>query len=187
MFQEKDIEAYQSIKAPVELKNRIRLSVKQQRRKVIKQSIAALSAAACLAIVLFTGGSLRNNNTIISVNDMAVSYEAVEISPISEYGVATANVGRSSEASLHIPLEIEVTETAHISVSQGILQNMVGTDSESTEITDLDITESTVIYWTVTGDISSTPTCTIITDGKEYAYVVEFDDTDSVYTIKQIK
>ena len=33
MFQEKEIEAYKQIKAPVELKNRIALSVKKKRQK----------------------------------------------------------------------------------------------------------------------------------------------------------
>lgn len=187
MFQEKDIEAYQSIKAPVELKNRIKLSVKQQRKKDVRKSIAWVSAAACLAIVLFSGAFLRNNSTIISVNDRMVSYEAVEINRSSGYGLATANVGRSSAASLQIPLEIAVTEKAHISVSQGTLKNMVETDSEWKEITEMDISKPAVIYWTITGDINDIPICTIITEGKEYSYVIEFNERDSVYTIKQIK
>jgi len=187
MFQEKDIEAYQSIKAPVELKNRIRLSVELQRRKRRRQSVAVLSAAACFAIVLFAGGNLRNTSTIISVNDTAVSYEAVELGATSSYDIATANVGRSSKAFLQVPMEISVSEKAHICVSEGTIQTKVETDSLAKEITEMDVFENTVIYWQVTGDINSTPVCTIVTGGKEYVYVIEFDEKEAVYTIKQTK
>ena len=187
MFQEKDIEAYQNMTAPVELKNRIRLSIEQQRRKKMKQSMVVLSAAACLAIVVFAGGVFRNNSTIISVNDMAVSYEAVALGQTSTYGVATANVGRSSDAFLQVPMEISVSEKAHICVSEGTIHTKVETDSVINEITEIDIFENTVIYWNVAGDINNTPTCTIVTGGKEYVYVIEFDKKEAVYTIKQIK
>lgn len=184
MFQEKDSEAYQDIKAPVELKNRIQLSIEQQRRKQRKRNVAVLSAAACLAIVLFAGGVFRSS-TIISINDMAVSYEGVKLQHTPKYGVATANVTRSSDAFLQVPLEIEISEKAHICVSQGTIQTKVETDSSLEEITEMDIFEKTVIYWQVTGDINSIPTCTIITGGNEYVYVIEFDETEAVYTIKQ--
>ena len=95
MFQKKDIEAYQEVKAPVELKNRIRSSMEQQRRRIRKQQMTVLAAAACLAIIVSVGG-MFDQSTIISVNDVAVSNRAVELETSGYYSLATANEGRSS-------------------------------------------------------------------------------------------
>ena len=182
MFQKKDIEAYQEVKAPVELKNRIRSSMEQQRRRIRKQQMTVLAAAACLAMIVSVGG-MFDPSTIISVNDVAVSNRAVELETSGYYSLATANEGRSCEFQLSVPMEIQVTEETQICVSQGTLQ-MVETDMASEAITEMEISESTVIYWMVNGDTDSIPSCTITTGEKEYVYVIEFDEEKSVFTIK---
>ena len=52
MFQEKEIEAYKQIKAPVELKNRIQISIEQQRKKIRKQQIRFIAVAATFVILI---------------------------------------------------------------------------------------------------------------------------------------
>lgn len=184
MFQEKEIEAYQEIKAPAELKNRVWTSVKQHRKKVRKQQMTVVAAAACFAFILSISG-VMDSNSVLSVNDTRVSYRAVDLNQSARSGLLTASEGVNSDSQIQIPLEIQV-EKAHICVSQGILQQMEA-DSTSHAITEMDITESTVIYWVVNGDTDSIPTCTITTDDEEYTYVLDFDEEKSVFTLKQEK
>ena len=187
MFQSKDIEAYKSIKAPQQLKNRIRMSVEQQKRNVIRQSVALVSAATCFVLVFLAGGFLPGKGTVISVNDVMISHQAVELENVAGDGVVMASRARSMAPQIQIPLEMHVKEEAHMSVSQGMLQKEVETGSESMNTTELDITDSQVVYWTVTGDFSSPAICTIMEGRKEYVYLIEFNEEESVFTIKQTK
>lgn len=187
MFQEKDIEAYQSIKAPTELKNRIKLSVRQQRRSLVRQGVTWVSAAACLAMVVFSGYSLRGSAGILSIGDTAVSYQAVELNEFAVHSPAVASRGRSVEPQVQIPLEITATEEVHISISQGILQKTVETSTESEPLTEMKVPASGIVYWLVNGNADNPPTITITTGRKEYVYVMEFEEETAVFTIKQIK
>jgi hypothetical protein len=83
-------------------------------------------------------------------------------------------------------MEIDVTEETHIEVSKGTL-NTVGTEDSSQDITSMEISESAVIYWCVSGNTESSPRCTITTGDKEYIYVIEYDEDKSVFIIKQQK
>lgn len=185
MFQEKDIEAYAGIKAPVELKNRVKQSVERQRKIITKQSIAGLSAAACLVIILFSGSFAGSGGAVVSVNNAPVSFEAVELKDSAGYGLVTASRMRSSGPQIQVPLELHVTKATHISISQGTLQETVGAGSESDCVTEMNISESTVVNWTVNADVNDSPTCTITTGGKEYVYVIEFEEDKAVFTIRQ--
>lgn len=185
MFQEKDIEAYAAIKAPITLKNRVKQSVVRERKAVARQRIAALSAAACLAIVLLSG-SLGSGDAIVLVNDTVVSKEAVQIeAEVEAYGLSMARVRRVLPP-VQIPLEIQVKKDAHIRISQGTLQKEIEPDSESDKVTEMELSESTVLYWTVDRDIANLPTCTITAKGKESIYVIEFEE-EAGFTIRQIQ
>ena len=186
MFQEKDIEAYQSTKAPVELKNRIRLSVEQQKRKVRKQQMSLVALAACFALVFSLNGVFGSNSAILSINGKAVSDKAVKLQTSAGYGLRTANVGQEFDTIFFVPMEIDVTEETQIEVSKGTLST-VGAEESSQDITSLEISESAVIYWSVNGNTESSPRCTITTGGKEYVYVIEYDEDKSVFIIKQQK
>ena len=183
MFQEKDIEVYQSTKAPVELKNRIWLSVEQQRKRAKKRHMTVVAAAACFALVFSLSGVL-DSNAILSIDGKAVSYDAVQLESSASRGVARE--GQNFDTLFFVPLEIDVEKEAHIEVTKGTLQQ-VETDTSTKEVTEMDIFEPTVIYWCVNGDTDSTPMCTIITDEQEYTYVIEFDEEQSVFIIKQAK
>ena len=177
MFQKKDIEAYQETKAPVELKNRIQSSIEQQRRRIRKQQMSFLAAAAGFSLILSVGG-LFDNSTILSVNDKVVTNEAVEI-----YSTARSGSVAISTA-MQVPMEIQIKESTQVQVSHGTLQ-LLEADGTSEERTELEISENALIYWNVDANTTSTPTCTITTNDKTYVYVMEYDDAKSVFIIKQ--
>ena len=185
MFQKKDVEAYQNVKASGELKNRIRLSIKQQKSRVRKQQMMVVAAAACLMLVFSVSGVLNQNSTILSVNDIAVTHRALELESSVNYSLATASGGRSCEPLIIVPMEIDVKELAHIQVSDGTLHWEMEIDTESEKRTEMEIAETTVIYWMVSGDINNTPSCTIATGGEVYTYVIDFEESESVFIIKQ--
>ena len=186
MFQENDIEAYQSTKAPVELKNRIRLSVEQQKRKVRKQQMSFVALAACFALVFSLSGVFDSNSAILSINGKAVSDKAVTLQTSAGYGLRTASAGQEFDTIFFVPMEIEVTEKTQIEISKGTLSK-VGAEDSSQDITSLEISESAVIYWCVSGNTESSPRCTITTGDKEYVYVIKYDEDKSVFIIKQQK
>lgn len=177
MFQKKDIEAYRETQAPVELKNRIQISIEQQRKKIRKQQIRFIAVAATFVILISAGGLFDNSNTILFVNDRVVSEDAVELSSLTR---------RSMDTAIQVPLEIQATESTKVQVSQGTLQ-LLEADGTSKKCTELEINEKTVIYWTVEGNTTNNPTCTITTNNKNYVYVIVYDDTKSVFIIKQEK
>lgn len=185
MFQKKDIEAYQDVKAPVELKNRIRSSIDQQRSRIRRQQMTVVAAAACLALVFSLSGMFEQNGTILSVNDTAVTHNALELDISTNYSLATASERRSCEPLIVVPMEIDVMENAQIQVSDGTLQWEMETDAEYEKRTEMEIMETTVIYWAVNGDANKTPSCTITTGSEVYTYVIEFEESESVFTIKQ--
>lgn len=186
MFREKDKMVYQNTKAPDELKNRVWLSVEQHRKRAKRQHMTFVVAAACFAIVFSLNGVFDSNSSILSVNDTTVSYDAVKLHSSARGGLLTASEGHNFDPVFFIPLEINVTEKAHIEVSKGTLQQ-VETDDSSEEVKAMDISEKTVIYWCVSGDTDSASTCIITTDEEEYIYVIEFDEEKSVFIIKQTK
>lgn len=181
MFQKKDIEAYRETQAPVELKNRIQSSIEQQRRRIRKQQMSFLAAAAGFVLILSVGGLFDQNSIIVSVNDTAVSKEGVEL-----YSSVRSGPAMATQAPIQVPMEIQVKENAQVQVSQGTLQSLEA-DGTSKEGTELEICEQTVIYWTVEGNTTDIPTCTIITDDETYVYIIVYDDTQSVFMIKQEK
>ena len=185
MFQKKDVEAYQDIKAPVELKNDIRASIEQQRSRIRRQQMTVVTAAACLALVFSLSGALKQNSTILSVNETAVTHRALELEVSANYSLATASEGRSCEPLIIVPMKIDVAEDAYIQVFDGTLQLEMEADDGFEKRTEMEIMEATVIYWTVNGDVNKTPTCTIMTGSEVYTYVIEFEESESVFTIKQ--
>lgn len=191
MFRENDIEAYSKIKAPIQLKSRILLSVESQRKKMTRQTTAWVSAVACLAIMFFAGRFMYGNDTVVSVNQVAVSYQAIDLNDVSGLSMAVMSRGRSSVQQIQIPLEINVTKDTYVKVSQGTLQKANITDSStnnsSNNISETLLSESSVVYWIVNGMISDPPACTITVGEKEYVYLVEFDEEEAVFTIRQSK
>lgn len=179
MFQEKEIEAYKKIKATVELKNRIVLSVKMKKRR---QRAAIAAAAAGFALFFLTNSLLDYNSTVLSINNTAVSYHAVEI---ENHNRGISMLSSEQRSPIMIPLEIHVEEEAHITVSEGILQRIV--EEEETPVTQLDILEETVVYWILDGNTDTNPVCTITVGKETYQYLIAYQTGASAFTIRKMK
>ena len=194
MVQERAREVYSGIKAPANLKESVRASIKARRSRMARQSAAWLSAAACLMVV-FLVGRLEGHEPLILVDGATVSEEAVELDAYTEYAVNPAvAMARSmpgeedaggSGTRLRVPLEIRASGAAHVQVSVGTLLDAVETAFESDFVTELDISGKSVVYWVIDGAEGSLPVCKIVTETGEYSYVIEFDEKNAVYTIKQ--
>ena len=178
MFQEKEIEAYKNIKAPVELKNRIALSVKKKKRK----QRAVIAAVAGFALFFLSNGVLHTNNTVLSINNVAVSYQAIEIVNPNR-GISMLSL--EQKCPIAVPLEINVEKEAHIEVSEGALQRMV--EEEEMPATQLDILGKTVVYWTLDGNTDTNPVCTITVGKETYQYLIAYQQEVSTFTIQKMK
>ena len=179
MFQEKEIEAYKQIKAPVELKNRIALSVKIKKRK---QRTVIAAAVASFALFFLTNSVWNHHSTILSVNNVAVSYQAIEISGLNR-GISMLSLEQKNP--IIVPLEINVEEKAYITVSEGMLQRIV--EEEEHPVSQLDILGKTVVYWVLDANADTNPVCTITVGKETYQYLIAYQEGASTFTIQKIK
>ena len=162
MFQEKEILEYGNTKAPEELKNRTWSSIKKQRQQ-------RLSIAACIAVVFLAGNVMYQNSAIVKVKDVPFS--------ISE--------SRNQKNQSEIPMEISVSENAHIEVSEGTIRIEDSSEDSYVEATELDICEDVVVIWNMEGVKESTAICTITTETKVYQYVAEAEETGWKLRLKE--
>lgn len=189
MVRERAREVYSGIKAPESLRESIKASIKVRRIRMAKQSAAWLSAAACLMLVVLNGMP-DGNAPVIRVGGEHVSEQALGLDAyVEEAGIPAVSRARSmpgAEKRLRIPLEIRVSQTAHVSVSVGTLLESVETASEADSCTELDISGNCVVYWLTEGTGEESAVCTITTEKGIFRYVLEFDESSAVYTIKQM-
>ena len=200
MVQERAREVYSGIKAPESLKESIRCSIKTRRARMAKQSAALVSAAACL-VVVFLSGMFGGNIPLVRVDGERISEQELDLEAYVEYaaipaagmargmpsndGVSMARSMPAMNPGLRIPLEIRISQTAHVDVSVGTLLDSVEADSESNSCTELDISGKKVVYWLIEEVTEELPVCKIATEKGIFTYVIEFDETNAVYTIKQ--
>lgn len=178
MFQQKYIEEYQSITAPTELKDRVRFSVNKARR-TMKQKMMMFGAMAagitlfCVAgSLVWNRGLLGNNSTILSVNDVVVTREAL---PVDNQGsvLFTENLGHQKSLPIHIPMKIEIKGEAKanikIEVSVGTIMQELDKKQYSAETTHMELSESSMLYWMLDGASDSIPSYSMGENGqKEY-------------------
>lgn len=179
MYQEKDLEIYRQIKAPAELKNRISSSVKKTQKK---QRTAWVAATASIVLMISVNSWVHLNNTILSVNNQPITYRSVEIESRNQ-GLWTASEGAKQSDLIVVPMEIDVEKCAHISISIGALQQSA--DQEA--VMEMDISEKTVIYWTLNTDVENDPICTITVGEETYRYGLFKDDEKNDYTMQKLK
>lgn len=193
MFEKHEAEAYINIKAPSELKNRIQCSIENRRRNIVKQNVAWICAAACIMLMFLSVGFQGNGGVSVFVNGSNLSEQAVILSDASNTVMAASSMVRSAEPHIQIPLEIHVEKEAYIKVSQGVLQEADGTvlnDQESetifgTDQTEVKLKEDQLVYWIITGNVPEEAECIITVGKKEYTYVVEFQEEQDFFSIKQ--
>ena len=155
MFQEKERVEYSSYKAPEELKNRIWSSIEQDKRKHRLQAKKCLAMAACFVGILLVGNFIHQESPVLMINDAP----------------ALVSEGRNKSIQEMIPLELQVSEKAHIKVSAGKLTMDVEGYEEAKEVTEMEVLKNSVVYWCIENDISNA-LCTVITEDKEYQYVL---------------
>lgn len=183
MFQQKHIEEYQNITAPTELKDRVRFSVNKARRTMKQRMIAVSALAAGIALFCVSGSLLGNSSTILSVNDVVVTREALLIEH-QDAVLLTANVGQQRSLPIHIPMEIEVNGNAEIEVNVGTLMQEIDQNQYSEETTKLEISENAKVYWILDGALEKI-VCTITSGGKMDKYVVEYQTDTESYSIRK--
>ena len=175
MFQENERMEYSNRKAPDELKNRTWSSIQQEKRKVAKQRKQGLYMAACFAGILLVSNVMYQNSTIVKVNDVPISYFNVRVGNESGDIPFAISEERNKEIHIEVPMEINVSEDAHVEVSAGTIRIEGESEISEKEVTELDIQGKTVVLWNMKEESSTTATCSIFTETKEYLYVMEQD------------
>ena len=178
MFQENERMEYFSQKAPTELKNRVWSSVQQEKRKTTRRRIQGLAIAACFIGVFVVSHVMLLNSTILRINDIPVSYWNTDI-PFA------ISKGRNKEIQGNIPMEIRVGEEAYIEVSEGSIYTTNNSELQDEEVTQLYIEEKAVVFWNISADSNTVATCTITTEGKEYRYALEANESGWTLRLQQ--
>lgn len=178
MFQENERMEYLSQKAPDELKNRVWSSIQQEKRKATRKRVQGLAIAACFAGVFIATNVMLLGSSIVRINDRPIFYWNTDI-PFA------ISKGRNKEIQGEIPMEINVGGKAHIEVSEGSLYTRQNSEIQEQEVNKLYIQGKKVVYWSITADSNTTATCTIITEGKEYRYVLEANESSWKLRLKQ--
>lgn len=193
MFEEKEIESYQQIVAPPELKSRVMKAyhtgyTKNNHIRMYK-SLSLL--AACLVLVfavsVFTG---RGNRISISFNgrQLAGTPVAIRTQSTENMGSRTAAYGRNMQQHLEISLTVETSSQGSIVVSEGWMQIYAADGKllfEGSEYT----TEGTVnIIWNVAeGEIGADeiPRMHITAKNRTCTLQLRYEATDDVWMIYQ--
>lgn len=191
MFQQKYIEEYQSITAPTELKDRIRFSVNKARRTTRQKMMmfgvmAAGMTLFCVAGSLVWNSSLLgNHSTILSVNDVVVTREALQVDH-QEGVLLTEKLGHQKSLPIHIPMEIKVKGITKIEVNVGTCIQELDENQYSVETTQMELSKTAKLYWMLEGDFDDIPTLTIISGKKIDQYVVEYQADTEQYSIRKV-
>ena len=179
MYQENDLELYRQIKAPAELKTRISSAVKRRQKK---QRTTWVAVTASIALMISVNGWMHSQHTILSINEKPVTYHSVELQKDGQEPWLICE-GTKQKGLIQIPMEIDVAENAHIEISEGTLQQ----SKEQETVMEMDISEKTVIYWTLDANTMSKPICTITVGEETYRYEIFIDERKAVYAMRKLK
>jgi hypothetical protein len=186
MFKEQEKAEYFNTKAPTELKNRTRLAIQKKKSSMAKKRRVRIVAVACCACMLIVTNVMYQNSTVIKINDVPVSYLDVTIKSETENIPSTISVARNVEPHSVIPMEIEAKGKTNIKVSEGRIYTKSNEVDLSERFQELNIQKSDVIYWEV--DVNTTTaTCIVTTEKKEYRYVIVNDESGCKIKLKQSK
>ena len=185
MFQQKQIEEYQNITAPTELKDRVRFSVNKARRTMKKRMMLVTAFAAGITLFCISESLLGNRSTILSVNDVVVTREALQVDH-QEGVLLTEKLGHQKSLPIHIPMEIKVKGITKIEVNVGTCIQELDENQYSVETTQMELSKTAKLYWMLEGDFDDIPTLTIISGKKIDQYVVEYQADTEQYSIRKV-
>ena len=185
MFQQKQIEEYQNITAPTELKDRVRFSVNKARRTARQRIMMMTALAAGVTLFCVAGSLLGNSSTILSVNDVVVSREALPIEN-EDSVLLTANMGQQRSLPIYIPMKLEVTGKTVLEVSIGTLVMEIGENQYSKEMTKLELSEDAKVYWILDEEMKEKCFVCTVTKGRHTdTYEVEYRKDTESYSIRK--
>ncbi len=186
MFDQKQTDAFRSITAPMELKEKV-LALEQKKPRNNRRIIMSLSsAAACLLLIVAIPllGRIPQKNPVFSVNGTAIGNESLLLSE-NNSGVMAASARTIQKYTAVISAEFPASTV--ITVSDGSLEltdtdtnDFIGGGAECTA------EGNTIIRWTV--DIPTENAqyyMTTDTDGKEKTFKMYYESATSAWYIMQ--
>ena len=182
MFEQKEIQAYRSIKAPSELKNRITADCEAENVRGIRKiggafpmhgfvrSLSAVAACFALAVAIFSLTRMNTELVTLSYGGSAVTAEGVAISAPTAFADSMAR----EITPLGIELAFDIRGEATITVSGGCLYIVSADGTETISLgNEVTITGDTVLWWTVE-------------DGEgEFLLTVAADDEQTVFVLER--
>ncbi len=175
MFDKKQIDAYNSIKAPDELYEKVISNGASTKKSKIYLLPLVASFAACL--VIFVGAFMAFNSSGLKVSVFGQELTStVSYTPESEAGVALAR----AVPTLSVPVELDVNKATDISVSSGFI--FLGASSPATSVT---VEEKTELTWLVelTDDFTSCEMTLKDSKGTTTLTLTQ-DETDGSFTVR---
>lgn len=184
MFEQKDIEAYRSIKAPSELKNRITADCEAERTRGIRKiggafpmqglvrSLSAVAACLVLAVAIFSLTRMNTEFVTLSYEGMTLTDAKTVVSKPATFSDPMAR----EVTPMGIRLAFDTKGEAGITVTGGCLY-AVSEDGEEilTLGSETEITEDTVLWWAVI-EGSGNYELTVDADGKQTVFVLELNE-----------
>ena len=181
MFEQKEIQAYRSIKAPSELKNRITADCEAENARGIRKiggafpmhgfvrSLSAVAACFVLAVAIFSLARMNTEFVTLSYEGTTVTADAVAVAmPTALAGSMAREITPSG-----IELSFDVRGEATVTVSGGCLYTVSADGAEILSLgSETAITEDSVLWWTVDGE------------GDEFLLTVTADDKQTVFVLE---
>lgn len=190
MFDKKVVDAYQNIKAPDELKEKVLSSCtasKARERKSLMKNMKLLSSlAACLILaVAFSVFAMRSSGGVsVSVRGRALASEPVEL---SELNISPALYSAEPRAfyEADVPVEVRVTGNTRISVSDGTVQI---SDADTGEVlftgSEFTTEKDVLIHWIVNNVAQTEQFEMLIESHKEdFVLILSYDENTGRWTI----
>ncbi len=188
MFDEKEIDAYKSIKAPYTLRDSVMaaydLDYTPKHILSLGQMRVAASFAACvILIVTFSVFALKGSNEFsASFNGAVLSEENISLA-INQPTFTVADA--RSLSTVAVPLKLDIHKDTRITVNNGILQVTKDKTGEVlSDVTEFNTDSDVTIYWEVIiNEAVSSYEMTASDKKNEYVITLAFDDTASEWTI----
>lgn len=192
MFDKKTVDAYQNIKAPDDLKEKIlssyAVSKAPERRSWIKNMRLISSLAACLLLaVAFSVFAIRNFGEVsVSVGGKSLASEPVELSELN-ISPALYSIEPRVSYEANVPVEIRVTGETRVSVSDG---TMVISDADTGTVlytgSEYTAGEDIAILWTVSSGTDTEQFEMLIDSSKkDFVLVLNYDENTGGWTIRK--
>ena len=149
-------------------------------------AVSFVAAAACFAMVIFSGNMYLLENHVVSVKGIPVLYNSRTID--ENAGISYASIEKQQDLRICVPLEVRVYKETIVTVSEGTLSTKEQADVESEEqVSLMHINEPTDIQWCLSKEDAECSLCTIQTNGKEYVYELVYDKETYAYVIRQLE